>query len=142
MDYIQRTFALAIKDKKDSLFEKYNFLKDEIIKHCKVSSLNGIIIASEAEGYLKLDFPDLAYSSYAKPRIAFDDQLLPGLRINFYDDRNEWAMSLILNHEGLFSLDVKHGGPYLTYEYDDEELPLVIIHALLTSAHQSGRLGL
>lgn len=142
MDYIQRTFALAIKDKKDSLFKKYNFLKDEIIEHCKVPSLNGIVIASEAEGYLKLDFPDLAYSSYAKPRIAFDDQLQPGLRINFYDDRNEWVMSLLLNPDGLFSLDVKRGGPYLKYEHDDEKLPMVIIHALLTSAHQSGRLGL
>ncbi|EMA1799349.1 hypothetical protein [Cronobacter turicensis] len=142
MNYIQRDIALAIKDKKDYLFEKYTSLKEQIIEHCKVPALNGIIVAGEDEGYLKLNFPDLLYSAYAKPRIAFDDELRPGLRINFYDDRNEWVMSLILSTEGLFSIEVKRGGPYFTYQYDDEKLPVIVIHALLTSAHQSGRIAL
>ncbi|EOY4338582.1 hypothetical protein ACP5YT_000182 [Cronobacter malonaticus] len=142
MNYIQRDIALAIKDKKDYLFKKYNSLKEEIIEHCKVPALNGFIVAEDDNGYLKLNFPDLLYSAYGKPRIAFNDELRPGLRVNFFDDNNEWVMSLILSSEGLFSIEAKRGGPYLTYQYDDESLPAVFIHALLTSAHQSYRISL
>ncbi|WP_455845771.1 hypothetical protein [Pantoea agglomerans] len=142
MDYIQRTFALSIKDKKDVLFERYNSLKAEIIEHCKVAALNGLVNASDDGILLRLQFPDLDYEAYAKPRIAFNEEWQAGLRINFYDNRNDWVMGLILHPNGYFSLDAKRGGPYAPYEHGDQRLPMVVIHALLTSAHQSGRLGL
>ncbi|OAT74907.1 hypothetical protein A9B99_17110 [Mangrovibacter phragmitis] len=142
MDYIQRIFASSIKDKKDLLFKRYKSLKVDLLEHCKVPVLSGFVVGREDGDYLKLQFPDLDYGVYAKPRIAFNEELQAGLRVNFYDDRNEWVISLLLNPNGYYSLEAKNGGPYTQYEHDDTNLPIVIIHALLTSAHKSGRITL
>lgn len=141
MDYIQKIFSASIKEKKDLLFKRYDSLKAEIIEHCKVPLLNGFIIVSDGNVF-KLQFPDLDYEVSGKPKIAFNDALQAGLRINFYDNRNEWVLSLKLTPNGYFTFEVKSGGPYAPYEHDDERLPMVFIHALLKAAHQSGRLAL
>lgn len=142
MDYIQRTFAQAIRDKKDILFRRYNSLKNEIIAHCEIPLMKGFIVASEEDEFLRLKFPDLSYGVYAKPRIAFDNELQAGLRVNFFDANDNFVLGLLLHPNGYFVINPKSGGPYAPYEHDDERLPSVLIHALLTSAHESGRIAL
>ena len=142
MEYIQRALAQAITEKKDILFRRYNSLKREIIEHCEIPLVKGFIIAEEDDDLLRIKFPDLKYGVYARSRIAFNTELQAGLRINFFDYQDEWVMGLLLHPNGYFVIEPKNGGPYAPYEHDDERLPLVIIHALLTNAHESGEISL
>lgn len=138
MNYIQSTFAKKLKEYKPSLLKKCKNIKQEIINHSKHDLLDGFIrITQNDDDSLVISFADLKFEITSQDKFAFGDDKQVGLQTCFYHE-DEYIFSMKIMHTGHVKFVNEFDDVFPVLEHDDTQIPLVLIHGILSTAHQKG----
>lgn len=142
MDYIQVAFAKRLNEYKNTLLKKNDFIKKATIEHCKHELLIDFIkITKQDDDSLVLSFPDLKLQIVSQEKFAFNDSKEIGLQTSFYDD-DEYIFSMIITHTGKVKFIDESEEKYPILDHDDNQIPLILIHGILSESHRRGRIYL
>ncbi|MFO6467412.1 hypothetical protein ACLB3Z_05975 [Escherichia coli] len=138
MDYIQAVFAKRLNEHKQTLLNKNNNIKKNIIEHCKCELLVDFIkVTKQNDDSLLLTFPDLKLQIVSQEKFAFNDNKEVALQTSFYHD-DEYIFSMAITHTGKVKFVDKFKEKHPDLDYDDTDIPLLLIHGILSAAHRNG----
>lgn len=138
MNYLQEAFSKRLDKYKQNLNNKSAYIKKGVIEHCNHEKIVDFVkITQEKDNSLTISFPDLKLKFTSQDKFAFNDSLDIGFQTSFYHDE-EFILSMTITQTGNVKFIGDFEEKYPALNHDEFQIPLILLHGLLSVAHRNG----